>query len=222
MSASERDAQLMAISGVMTFESGAPESLTITHAGRTLTGNARLTRFKAPPGKDWASGRFTWAAEWVCSDPLRYASPVTIATGFPVAGGGLHFPLFTNRSIRINALSFGARSTTGRVLLTNDGNAAAWPTYAVTGPIPSQGFEIVAVGSGKRIRFVGAVPAGSTLLIDSAAATVLLDGMSDRSGQVVALDPISIPAGAALELAFIPLGSTSSAQLSASISPGWW
>ena len=224
MSATERDAQLMAISGAMTFESGPTEPLTVTHAGRTLTGNARLTRFKAPPGKDWASGRFTWAAEWVCADPLRYASPVTVSTGFPVQSGGLEFDLYTDSTTDTGFLEYGVAGATGRILPTNTGNAAAWPVYEITGPIPDEGFEIRAVGSGGVIRFEGSIPSGSTLLIDSAqgAETALMDGVSDRSGQVTQLDPMPIPSNGSLELAFINLGAISAAQLTASFSPGSW
>jgi len=161
---------------------------------------------------------------FLAPDPLRYASPVTISTGFPVQLGGLEYDLYTDGATDTGFLEFGIAGATGRILLVNAGNAAAWPTYEITGPVPAEGFEIRAVGTGGAIRFQGSIPDGSTLLIDSAqgAETALMDGVSDRSGQVTQLDPMPIPAGGSLELAFINLGAISAAQLTASITQGWW
>ena len=73
----------------------APEELTITHAGRTLTAHVYLTRYQAPLDL-WGDGLFRWQAEWVADDPLRYAAPVVVAKGFAQLLGGLEFDLFTD------------------------------------------------------------------------------------------------------------------------------
>jgi len=159
---------------------------------------------------------------FLAPDPLRYGTPITAVTGFPVATGGLAFPLYTNRTIRTGGLWFGARSSTGRVLLTNSGDADAWVSYTLDGPLAAQGCEVAVVGTGALHRFQGAIPAGSTVLVEGATGTVLMDGYSDRSGQMTRMDPLVIPAHGSLELALIPLGSTSAAQLSATFSPGYW
>ena len=147
---------------------------------------------------------------------------MTASTGFPVAGGGLAFPLYTNRAVRTGGLWFGARSTAGRVLLTTPGDVDAWVSYTLDGPLAAEGCEVAVVGTGLLHRFQGAIPAGSTVLVEGATGTVLMDGVSDRSGQMTRMDPLVVPAHGSLELALIPLGSTSAATLSATFSPGWW
>lgn len=221
-SPADRDARLVELGAVMGFRTGPPEPLTIDHAGRVLTGFARLRRYKPTIGNGWAAGHFPFAVEWVCSDPLRYGAPITAVAGFPVAGGGLAYPLYTNRVVRTGGLWFGARSTSGRILLTNSGDADAWVSYTIDGPLAVEGCEIAVVGTGLLHRFQGAIPAGSTVLVEGATGTVLMDGYSDRSGQMTRMDPLVVPAHGSLELALIPLGSTSAAVLSASFMPGWW
>jgi hypothetical protein len=155
-------------------------------------------------------------------DPLRYGTVVSVSTGFPSAGGGLQYPLYTNRTIRPGVLSFGARSTSGRLLIANPGNGAMWPQWQVAGQVPAQGFEIVRVGTGERLRFEGGVSAGSTLVMDSATGVVLVDGYADRSGLLTWRDWSSVAPGTSAEFAFTNLGSFSAAQLTASCTPGWW
>ena len=221
-STTERDAQLMSLSGVMTLGSANPEDLTVTHAGRTLTVSARLTRFKAPPGRDWATGRFTWAAEWVCSDPLRYASPVTLTTGYPAPAGGLEYDLYTDGAgVDLGFLEYGASSPTGRLVLVNPGTANVSPVFKITGPVVG-GFELIRTGTGDRLRYVGDIPAGSTVTLDSSDATVLMDGIYDRAGNLTIRDWWAIGAESSVEVTFVPTGSFSAASLAVTFSPGWW
>jgi hypothetical protein len=214
----ERDVELAALKAVFNFAPTSLSPLVIDHAGMVLTSDARLLRFKPT----WGNGFWGWAAEWVCPDPLRYGTAVTATTGFPVAGGGLAFPLYTNRTVREGGLWFGARNTTGRIVLTNSGDTDAWVDYTLDGPLDVAGCEVAVVGSGSLHQFQGGIPAGSTVLVEGATGMVLMDGYSDRSGQMTRMDPIVVPAGGTIGLALIPLGSTSAAQLTASLTPGRW
>lgn len=180
-------------------------------------------RLEGQPLIDWDGQldidyQFTFYAP----DPLRYGSPVQVSTGFPVQAGGLQFPLFTNRSIRLGMLSFGARSTTGRLVITNPGNADMWPQWQIAGPVDAAGFEITRTGTGERLRFEAGVSSGSTLVMDSATGVVLVDGYADRSGALTWRDWSSVAPGTSAEFAFTNIGSFSSAQLTASVTPGWW
>src|SRR5690606_9897811 len=122
------------------------EPLTITHAGRTLTTPARLTRYK-PTMDNWGAGIFGWAAEWVCSDPFRYAAPVVESTGFAQMLGGLEYDLFTDGTDDTGVLEYGDPGTeTGMVDVTNAGTADAWPVFTVTGPTPPEGVDILVAG----------------------------------------------------------------------------
>jgi hypothetical protein len=217
----ERDAMLLELQASFNFHAPDELPLTITQAGRTLTAQARLLRFK-PVSPDWGAGLIGWAAEWVCSDPIRYGAPVSVTTGFPVLAGGLEFDLFTDGTTDTGVLEFGAASATGRILVTNPGNEDAWIQFEIAGPLPADGFEIVTVGTGARDRFEGGVSVGSTLLIDTATALVVIDGYADRSGLLTVRDLAPIPPGGSAEYEFVPLGAFSAATLTATITPGVW
>jgi len=224
-SAAERDARLALLEDAMAWPSGrgSTEELTITHGGRTLTAFARLTRFKPTFGGAWASGGFPYAIEWVAPDPLRYSAPIVARTGFPVLRGGLRYDLYTDGAgTNLGWLDYGEPSDTGRLSLTNDGNADVWPVFEVTGPVEPEGFEVVRVGSGQRIRFQGPVPAGSPLVIDSATGLAMLDGTADRGDLLTVREWSPVRPGETAEFAFINLGPHSSAQLTAVIRPGRW
>ena len=154
-------------------------------------------------------------------DPLRYGTPVPVTTGFPVLAGGLEFDLFTDGSTDTGFLEFGASSATGRLLVANPGNEDAWPQFEITGPLDT-GIEVVKVGTGERLRFEGGVSAGSALVLDSATGLVVIDGYADRSGLLTIRDWSSVPPGGSAEFEFVPLGSFSAAQLTATVSPGFW
>ena len=119
-------------------------------------------------------------------------------------------------------LEYGEYGETGRVTITNTGNADATIQYDIAGPVPAQGFEVLLVGTGERLRFEGDVSSGSHLVIDSANGLVLIDGTADRSNLLTWRDWFVVPAGGSIEIAFVNLGSFSAAQLTASIRPGSW
>lgn len=220
----DRDALLRELAAVMTWASGpsAAEDLVVTRAGRELTGFARLTAFKTPTTLNWSVGEVPFVIEWRCRDPLRYGAPQSVSTGFPVLRGGLEFPLFTDGTVDTGYLEFGEASDTGRVVLPNDGTADSWPTFQVDGPVSSAGFDIALVGTDQRVRFSGPVAAGSVLVIDAASGTAVIDGNSDRGGLLTQRDWFSVPAGGQVEVAFLPLGTTTSARLTVVHRPAFW
>jgi len=216
-----RDALLVELQASFNFSAPDELPLTITHAGRTLTAGARLLRFKPTP-LTWGIGYFGWAAEWVCSDPLRYGAPVPVSTGFPVLAGGLEFDLYTDGTTDTGFLEFGASSATGRIVVANPGNEDVWPQFEIAGPIPVQGLEVVRVGTGERLRFEGGVSTGSVLVLGAATGLVVIDGYADRSGLLTIRDWSSVPPQGSAEFEFVPLGTFSAAQLTATVSPGFW
>lgn len=221
----DRDALLHELASVMTWPSTSSpaEELTITRAGRTLTAFARLTAFRTPTDLDWAMGLVPFAIEWRCPDPLRYGEVQTAATTFPVRTGGLRFPLYSDGAgTNVGALDYGDVSQTGRLVLSNGGTADSWPQFVVEGPVGSSGFELITVGTGARVTYSGAVPAGSQLVLDSATGTAVIDGVADRGGRLTHRDWTPVPAGGSVEFAFVPLGATSSAVLHATVRPAFW
>lgn len=220
-SIAERDTMMLELKAAFNLHSEDELPLVITSVGRTLTSYARLLRFKSS-SPDWGAGFIEWAAEWVCDDPLRYAASIRRSATFGVLTGGLEYDLYTDGTTDTGYLEYGAASTTSRITLTNTGDEDVWPQFEIVGPIPIEGFDILCIGSGNRLRFAGAVPAGSTLVIDTATGTVVIDGYADRSGLLTVREWTPVPAGGAVQFEFFPLGLYSAAVLTANFSPGWW
>lgn len=219
----QRDELFAQLKSVMTLSGDRPvEDLTISHGGLTLTAGARLTRFR-PILTTWGAGVFGWAAQWTCPDPLRYGERTSVATGFPERRGGLRFPLYSNLAGGdVGVLAYGPPSTTGRAVLHNPGTADSAPQFEISGEVGPAGFEIVTVGTGRRLVFAGPVPAGSSLVIDTATGAALIDGWADRAGLLTHRDWWQVPPGESVEFAFLPRGTTSAAQLVASVRPAFW
>lgn len=186
----QRDRLLRELKRAMTYGPHA-EQLTVTHAGLRLSVAARLVRFNATY-INWDEGAWGWQAEWVASDPFRYGQKRMVYTGLPVKRGGLRYDLYTDgQGTTTGYLDYGETSDSGRVTLTNDGTADAWPTFAVRGPAP-QGATITNVETGRRIVSTTVIPSGSTLTIHTAKGTAYLDG-ADRSGQLTVREWTPVP-----------------------------
>ncbi|MHB1063526.1 MAG: hypothetical protein ACYC1Z_03370 [Georgenia sp.] len=208
----DRDGLLARLRASLALPSGRGEleTLAIGFAGRTLTAQARLRRFK-PTVQHWASGAFGWAAEWVAPDPLRYLPARPVSTGLPAQAGGLRVPLFTDGDVGVlGHLDFGAPGTAGRLLLSNEGTAELYPSFEVAGPLPL-GFALQEVRTGRRLEFASDVPAGMWLEVDQATSRVRLRSPGDsggvsRSGLMVRREWTPIPPGGTSEWVFTSAG----------------
>ena len=210
----QRDTLLAALRSGLGGFTDVEYPLTITDAGRTLTASAQLLR-AAPirrPG-EWGVGRFGWAAQWRCPDPLRYGQPQSLSTGLPTSGGGLEYPL-------TYPLDYGDPGDPGRVTLTNPGTADAPILLAVTGPLDA-GFEVSA--GGRRLTYPTEVPAGQVITLDTATGHVLAEGTADRRGELTYAEWFSVPAGGSLALQFTSLGGYDpAARLDATWAEAHW
>lgn len=220
-SATERDAMLAELGAVMGWgQADYPESLTVTHGGRTLTANAVLARYRAIVDDSWASGRFPWVIEWYCADPMRYGEEDSWDTGFPQIFGGLEWVLFTDGTNLSNVLEWGDPGTaTGVVTVSNPGTAVGWAVYTVAGPTPPEGFDILT--DGNRLRWKRALQTGQTLVIDSAAGTAYVNGV-DQGDALTVREWAPIPAGGSVDVSFVSLGGATGGQLSVSVTPTYW
>ncbi len=218
----DRDVLVHALSAQMGPGGRKAEPLTVTRAGRTLMGYARLTAFKTETSADWGVGYVPFVIEWRCRDPLRYGEPDSVSTPFPQLRGGLEYDLYTDGTVDTGFLEYGEASETGRITLTNTGSADVWPVFQVNGLIDDFGFDIALIDTDKRIRFSGRVPSNSSLVIDSASGTAVIDGSADRGGLLTYRDWFSVPAGGSVEIAFIPLGTDYGGELTAVTRPGYW
>lgn len=183
----------------------------------------KVRRFRIPTDLQYELGLATAVLQLKAPDPVLYEYGAPLSTGFPAPAGGLQFPLYTDGAgADLGYLDYGPPSPTGRLTLTNRGTADVYPPYTITGPIPPAGFEILRVGTADRLRFESTVAAGSSLVLDSATGDVVIDGSADRGGALTWRDWWAIPALSSVEIALVPLGITTAAQLSVPDLSGWW
>jgi hypothetical protein len=152
--------------------------------------------------------------QFIAPDAYRYGQTSSASVGFAAASGsGMVFPLFNPAGF----MNFGALPSFGTLSVQNPGTAPASPVFTVSGPSPEGGFVIVDVATGKRITFLGVVPDGMTLTLDASDGSVLLEGVADRLGDTLVEAWPVVPPRSVAEFLFEPLGSATSAQLSASV-----
>ncbi len=123
---------------------------------------------------------FAWSMILVAPDPRRYSDNehFNICNLAQPGTGGLVFPL-------VFPLTFGTGSQGGGMTLTNAGTIATWPRFQlqlVTGP------TITDAATGQRLAFdpTFTVEGGQTLVVDTNAKTVLLNGVNRRDRLFIA------------------------------------
>lgn len=115
----------------------------------------------------------TATLQWLCMDPRRYElveRSVTISA--PAAGsGGLAYPL-------TYPLSYGTPGSPATGTCTNFGNEPTSPLLVFTGPLTTP--KLINATRGWALEFNITIEAGQTLVVDTDAGTVLLNGTTDR------------------------------------------
>lgn len=146
-------------------------------------------------------------------DPHRYWPTIEAdPTGPPTAGSGIEEPI-------VSPIVAGAPGRSGRITLTNPGNADTYPTLTVTGGL-TLGFELVAIETGGVIRLDRFVPVGTSIAVDVAAGQVWIDNQSPVVTSRADWTKFRIPAGGSLTVQFNALGSQlGSPLLSATYAP---
>lgn len=155
---------------------------------------------------------------FVALDPLIYSAQVYTAGPLtsPVYSGGLTIP-FTI-PFTINGTVTGAEE-----ILSNDGTEATGLVITITGQLADillqlqqlDGLgEVVAT---QEIRVLGEVPAGSTLVIDTRARTVIQDQITSRRGDVSG-DFLLLPPGESR----IRMRATGSGEIDIQWRTAWW
>lgn len=194
--------------------------LPIWSTPRRLT--VRVRNYEAPPDVGLRAATVV-DVQLFAADPVLYGPDQSIApVGFPEQLGGLRYPLYTDGALVTGYLDYGPPSTSGRFTLRNDGTADVWPWFEVVGPTPPGGITLVRTDTAERIQFEGAVAAGAILRLDSADGSAVIDGTADRGGQLTWRDWWPARAGEQVEVAFLPLGPRTGAQLIPHAPSGWW
>jgi hypothetical protein len=134
---------------------------------------AELRRWTFPVDVGYALGYATVVAEWYAPDPRIYSAAQTVlSTGLPTLSGGLSFPASA-------PFVFGTAGSGGSIAATNNGTIETPWVATFTGPLVAPAIEHS--GQSKVLSLSGAsLAAGETLVIDSAARTVLLNGVASR------------------------------------------
>ncbi|WP_147525124.1 phage tail family protein [Cellulomonas timonensis] len=185
----------------------------------------KVRRFDIPTDREYEMGLATADLQLRAPDPVLYGPDTTdvLVTGFAQPAGGLRFPLYTNGAgVVSGVLDYGPPSATGRLTVSNPGTADVAPVFAITGPVPPQGFDLVRTDTQQRIRFADPIATGATVTIDSADGTATISGGGDRGGRLTYRDWWLSAPGESYEVAFVSLGAHSTAQLRISSPPGWW
>ncbi|WP_454728838.1 hypothetical protein [Cellulosimicrobium protaetiae] len=194
----------------------------IPHRGAPVRWDVKVRRHRVTTDMRYELGLALAEAQVYAPDPLGYGDELSTSSGFPLLNGGLEFDLFTDGADDTGFLEFGdGGGSSGRVVLTNIGTADTWPRFRTDGPVVD-GFELLEIGTGRRLRFEGDVAAGSSISIDAATGVVLLDDVADRSGLLTVREWFPVPAGGTAEVMFLPLGSYTTAQLTVTWAPASW
>jgi hypothetical protein len=187
-----------------------------------LRWDVRIRKHRMSVDQVWVRGQGATAeAMLFAPDPIGYGPGRTASTSYVQQSGGLEFPLFSDGTDDTGWLEFGEAGSQGTIVLGNQGTADTWPLFAVDGPVVG-GFQIVDQATGRVLEYSGDVADGSTLTLDAAQGTVMLDGVADRSTLLTRRQWSPVPANGGTTVTFLPLASHTDATLHATWAPGWW
>lgn len=221
ISATARDALLVAFQSGLALGSDTTvtESLTVTHAGRTLSADARPVHLDTKPEAGWANGRFGWIAQWLCSDPLRYGPSVTQQSFLALPGTGLALPTTLPAAIPDNPVG-------GLFSVTNDGTADAPASFVLTGPLDQPG---VLLNGGtawqKLVQYGFSLPDGSSLVIntsDGGAGFVNGAYRSPMAGSNLTSDLVIRPGVNTVQALGVASTGSPGSSISVTFRPAYW
>ncbi|ODA90215.1 hypothetical protein ATY41_10665 [Leifsonia xyli subsp. xyli] len=158
---------------------------------------------------DYGGNQFTFTVDLVAFDPLMYGPDQSYSTGVPMSGGGLLFPLGTNRNTGlVDATApywdFGADGSSGRVSFTNTGTAPTWGALTATSGL-SSGFTVTDVTTGQTVRFERVLPDGSLVQINQRTGRAWIDSPSnDVSVHLTGRDFFQVGPGETHQIQFSP------------------
>lgn len=141
--------------------------VSVKDEAETLTARVRQ---EGDPLLDRKGNRVTVSLSLLAPDPRRYGPPATADTGLAATTGGLSLPI-------VLPVSLGATASAGTLTVTNAGDMDSYPVFTVTGPCAP---FTVSDAAGRQLAYADTVPAGRTLVIDTALRSALLDGIANR------------------------------------------
>lgn len=180
---------------------GLPVKVTFDDGG--VATSRQVSVRNAKPDDTRGGRNVRWVTDLHAPDPLRYGVPVAVATGVPVAGGGLIFPFGSGAAL----LDFGTGGVSGRIAVTNTGKAPVFPSFDVTGGLGG-GFVVTDVTTNQVVRLDRQIPDGSTIFVNQRTGRVYIDNpTNDVSGALSSRDWFQIGPGETHFIQFQPLGA---------------
>jgi Phage tail protein len=185
------------------------EPLVIRLDGESWQVHARCLRRTIDVQRYYSIGHTTGTIQWEATDPRLYSAiEQTAVTGLaaPPTNGlpfRLRFPLV-----------FGTGRSGGRLVVTNRGGAASWPIFEIRGPVT--GPTLANRDTGQRLVFDPgfSVGLGQTLVVDTDARTVLLNGVN-QNGRLLTRQWFPIPAAGTVQVDFSATSYDPAAALTA-------
>lgn len=193
---------------------------TLTVVDDDFVTKTAIVQLAAPPNIDWVeAAQCRYQLQLHAPDSFMHGATATASTGFaaPAPGAGMVFPLYPD-----GVMDFGPLGDVGTLSLANAGTAPAPVVFTITGPAPEGGFSIVDLSTGKRITFLGSLPAGSSLVMDGSDGSVVINGTADRLGDTVVEAWPQIPKASESTFSFEPIGAATTAILSAACTATYW
>ena len=195
------------------------ESLQVTHAGVTLSADARVVRASATAEAGWALGRFGWVVQWLCNDPRRYGQQVSQQSFLALPGAGLALPASL-------PAAFAANPVGGMFSVENVGTADAPARYVLTGPLANPGVMVNAGTVNQvAVQYALSLADGESLVIDTrdGGAGFLNGGYrSPASGSGLTSDLVIRPGLNSVQALGVASAGSPGSSISVTFRPAYW
>jgi hypothetical protein len=182
------------------YNDGEPITMTVADDLRTTSREVLIAAVEFP----WTiHPEFNFTIDAAARDPRRYGEEIAQPVGLAVAGTGMAWPIAW-------PLDWGSIGTSGRILVSNPGNAATPLRFVVdgSGEMPD-GFDVVNVTTGERIAYLGPVGAGNEVTVDGALRGAFINGTGPGSRWLSSPQWFDVPKRSTIEIAFLARGATS-------------
>lgn len=154
----------------------------------------------------------SWQATWgkvhvllVASDPLIYENVLNSTTlNIPAASGGLSWPLSW-------PLSWGS-AVSGSANFVNSGTETTYPVITFNGPLTNPSMIKNSPAPAQSLTFNIVLAGGDTLVVDTAAKTITLNGTANRYSSLVSSQWFGLDPGTS-QLSFGALAGSGSATV---------
>lgn len=212
--ASRAEALLMRENLAALYNDGRSVVMTVADDLRTTSREVLVSAIEFP----WTIHQeFEFTIDAMAADPRRYDDDAssTVSTGLAAPGTGFVWPA-------VWPINWGTIGVSGKLIVANPGNTETMSTYTVTDGEMPDGFEIVNVDTGERLTYIGPVALGTTIVLDTATRTALINGTGAGSRFLVSPQWWAIPPRATREIQFLARGGvTGSPTLTVSTRPAY-